>query len=81
MHKYVIRRVLLAIPVLILSSLIVFGLIHVIRRTGVIPIRGLSLWMDGQSFAALREFSPALGPQDAGAHVLGASWLLPAVAE
>src|SRR2546422_11672113 len=29
MHKYVIRRLLLAIPVLLLSSLIVFGLMRV----------------------------------------------------
>jgi peptide/nickel transport system permease protein len=29
MHKYVLRRVLLVIPVLVLSSLVVFGLMRV----------------------------------------------------
>jgi ABC-type dipeptide/oligopeptide/nickel transport system permease component len=33
MYKYVLRRVLLAVPVLVLSSLIVFGLMRVIPAT------------------------------------------------
>jgi peptide/nickel transport system permease protein len=42
MHKYVIRRLLLAIPVLLLSSLIVFGLMRVMPGDALIALMGES---------------------------------------
>src|SRR5262249_24109743 len=42
MHKYVIRRVLLAIPVLVLSSLIVFGLMRVMPGDALTALMGES---------------------------------------
>jgi peptide/nickel transport system permease protein len=42
MHKYVIRRLLLAIPVLVLSSLIVFSLMRVMPGDALIALMGES---------------------------------------
>jgi len=42
MHKYVIRRLLLAIPVLIISSLIVFGLMRVMPGDALVALMGES---------------------------------------
>jgi len=42
MHKYVIRRVLLALPVLLLSSLIVFGLMRVMPGDALTALMGES---------------------------------------
>ena len=42
MHKYVIRRLLLAIPVLVLSSLIVFGLMRVMPGDAIVALMGES---------------------------------------
>ena len=40
MYKYVLRRLLLAIPVLLLSSLIVFGLMRVMPGDALIALMG-----------------------------------------
>src|SRR6266508_6720604 len=40
MQKYVIRRLLLAIPVLVLSSLIVFGLMRVMPGDALVALMG-----------------------------------------
>ena len=40
MHKYVIRRLLLAIPVLLSSSLIVFSLMRVMPGDALIALMG-----------------------------------------
>jgi len=42
MHKYVIRHLLLAIPVLVLSSLIVFGLMRVMPGDAIVALMGES---------------------------------------
>ena len=42
MHKYVIRRLLLAVPVLLLSSLIVFGLMRVMPGAALVALMGES---------------------------------------
>src|SRR5882672_8767125 len=42
MYKYVIRRLLLAVPVLLLSSLIVFGLMRVMPGDALIALMGES---------------------------------------
>jgi peptide/nickel transport system permease protein len=42
MHKYVIRRLLLAIPVLMLSSLVVFGLMRVMPGDAIVALMGES---------------------------------------
>jgi peptide/nickel transport system permease protein len=42
MHKYVIRRLLLAIPVLLLSSLVVFGLMRVMPGDAIVALMGES---------------------------------------
>lgn len=42
MHKYVIRRLLLAIPVLLLASLIVFGLMRVMPGDALVALMGES---------------------------------------
>ena len=42
MYKYVIRRVLLALPVLLLSSLIVFGLMRVMPGDALTALMGES---------------------------------------
>src|SRR5574341_199430 len=49
MHKYVIRRLLLSVPVLLLSSLIVFGLMRV---------------MPGDALTALMAESDNVGEKD-----------------
>jgi peptide/nickel transport system permease protein len=40
MHKYVIRRLLLAVPVLVLASLIVFGLMRVMPGDALTALMG-----------------------------------------
>ena len=42
MYKYVIRRLLLAVPVLVLSSLIVFGLMRVMPGDALTALMGES---------------------------------------
>src|SRR2546429_7794756 len=42
MHKYVIRRLLFALPVLLLSSLIVFGLMRVMPGDALVALMGES---------------------------------------
>jgi ABC-type dipeptide/oligopeptide/nickel transport system permease component len=42
MYKYVIRRFLLAVPVLVLSSLIVFGLMRVMPGDALTALMGES---------------------------------------
>ena len=42
MHKYVIRRLLLSVPVLLLSSLIVFGLMRVMPGDALTALMGES---------------------------------------
>jgi peptide/nickel transport system permease protein len=55
MHKYVVRRVLLAIPVLILSSLIVFGLMRVMPGDALIALMGESGNVGEKELAKLRK--------------------------
>src|SRR3989454_5343267 len=55
MHKYVIRRLLLAIPVLLLSSLIVFGLMRVMPGDALIALMGESGNVGERELAKLRK--------------------------
>jgi peptide/nickel transport system permease protein len=55
MYKYVLRRVLLAIPVLILSSLIVFGLMRVMPGDALIALMGESGNVGEKELAKLRK--------------------------
>src|SRR5947199_769021 len=55
MHKYVIRRLLLAIPVLLLSSLIVFGLMRVMPGDALIALMGESGNVGQKELAKLRK--------------------------
>src|SRR5207237_9240680 len=55
MQKYVIRRLLLAIPVLLLSSLIVFGLMRVMPGDALIALMGESGNVGGKELAKLRK--------------------------
>src|ERR671928_2181772 len=54
MHKYVIRRLLLAIPVLLLSSLIVFGLMRVMPGDALTVLMGESGNVGTKELAKLR---------------------------
>ena len=54
MHKYVIRRLLLAIPVLLMSSLIVFGLMRVMPGDALIALMGESGNVNAKELARLR---------------------------
>src|SRR5437667_10582279 len=54
-HKYVIRRLLLAIPVLLLSSLIVFGLMRVMPGDALIALMGESGNVGQKELAKLRK--------------------------
>src|SRR5215475_4078991 len=55
MYKYVIRRLLLAIPVLLLSSLIVFGLMRVMPGDALIALMGESGNVGEKELAKLRK--------------------------
>ena len=55
MHKYVIRRLLLAVPVLVLSSLIVFGLMRVMPEDALILLMGESGNVGEKELAKLRK--------------------------
>ena len=55
MYKYVLRRVLLAIPVLILSSLIVFGLMRVMPGDALVALMGESGNVGAKELAKLRK--------------------------
>jgi peptide/nickel transport system permease protein len=55
MYKYILRRLLLAIPVLILSSLIVFGLMRVMPGDALIALMGESGNVGEKELAKLRK--------------------------
>src|SRR5256885_11432947 len=55
MHKYVIRRLLLAIPVLLLSSLIVFGLMRVMPGDALTALMAESGNVGERELRKLRE--------------------------
>ena len=55
MHRYVIRRLLLALPVLALSSLIVFGLMRVMPGDALIALMGESGNVGEKELAKLRK--------------------------
>src|SRR3989440_11331885 len=55
MHKYVIRRLLLALPVLLLSSLIVFGLMRVMPGDALVALMGESGNVGQRELAKLRK--------------------------
>ena len=55
MYKYVARRLLLAIPVLLLSSLIVFGLMRVMPGDALIALMGESGNVNAKELAKLRK--------------------------
>src|ERR671937_207029 len=54
MHKYVLRRVLLAVPVLLLSSLIVFSLMRVMPGDALVALMGESGNVGERELAKLR---------------------------
>src|SRR5437870_6748805 len=54
MYKYVVRRLLLRVPVLLLSSLIVFSLMRVMPGDALIALMGESGNVDGKQLAKLR---------------------------
>src|SRR6185503_12680356 len=54
MHRYVIRRLLLAFPVLVMSSLIVFGLMRVMPGDALIALMGESGNVGERELAKLR---------------------------
>jgi peptide/nickel transport system permease protein len=54
MHKYVLRRLLLAVPVLVLSSLIVFGLMRVMPGDALTVLMGESGNVGEKELAKLR---------------------------
>src|ERR1051325_10572088 len=55
MYRYVLRRVLLAIPVLLLSSVIVFGLMRVMPGDALIALMGESGNVGDKELAKLRK--------------------------
>jgi len=55
MYKYVIRRMLLVIPVLLLSSLVVFGLMRVMRGDALTALMGESGNVGEKELAKLRK--------------------------
>jgi peptide/nickel transport system permease protein len=55
MYKYVLRRLLLAVPVLLLSSLIVFGLMRVMPGDALIALMGESGNVGEKELAKLRK--------------------------
>src|SRR6267143_5627401 len=55
MYKYVMRRVLLAVPVLVLSSLIVFSLMRVMPGDALIALMGESGNVGEKELAKLRK--------------------------
>ena len=55
MYKYVLRRLLLAIPVLLLSSLIVFGLMRVMPGDALIALMGESGNISDKDLAKIRK--------------------------
>ena len=52
MYKYVLRRLLLAVPVLLLSSLIVFGLMRVMPGDALTVLKLLSVHEEIHVFVA-----------------------------
>ena len=58
MYKYVLRRVFLAVPVLLLSSLIVFGLMRVMPGDALTSTRPRT--RSGRSIAKCRESRPPI---------------------
>ena len=54
MHKYVIRRLLLAVPVLVLASLIVFGLMRVMPGDALTALMAESGTVSERELAKLR---------------------------
>ncbi len=55
MYKYVLRRLILAVPVLLLSSLIVFGLMRVMPGDALIALMGESGNVGQKELAKLRK--------------------------
>jgi len=55
MYKYVVRRLLLAVPVLLLSSVIVFGLMRVMPGDALIALMGESGNVGARELAKLRK--------------------------
>src|SRR2546428_14076726 len=55
MQKYVIRRLLLAVPVLLLSSLILFGLMRVMPGDALIALMGEPANVGQKELAKLRK--------------------------
>src|SRR5712692_5402777 len=55
MHKYIIRRLLLAVPVLLLSSLIVFGLMRVMPGDALTALMAESGNVGERELAKLRK--------------------------
>src|SRR3977135_1349445 len=55
MYKYVLRRLFLAIPVLLLSSMIVFGLMRVMPGDALIALMGESGNVNAKELAKLRK--------------------------
>jgi peptide/nickel transport system permease protein len=55
MYKYVLRRLLLAVPVLLLSSLIVFGLMRVMPGDALVALMGESGNVGAKELAKLRK--------------------------
>jgi peptide/nickel transport system permease protein len=55
MHKYIVRRLLLALPVLLISSLIVFGLMRVMPGDALIALMGESGNVGEKELAKLRK--------------------------
>src|SRR5229473_2930499 len=55
MYKYVLRRLLLSIPVLLLSSLIVFGLMRVMPGDALVALMGESGNVGAKELAKLRK--------------------------
>ncbi|HEY9014689.1 MAG TPA: hypothetical protein VIM84_06475, partial [Gemmatimonadales bacterium] len=55
MYKYILRRLLLAVPVLLLSSVIVFGLMRVMPGDALIALMGESGNVGERELAKLRK--------------------------
>src|SRR5262252_5814758 len=55
MHKYILRRLLLAVPVLVLSSVIVFGLMRVMPGDALTALMGESGNVSAKDLAKLRK--------------------------
>jgi ABC-type dipeptide/oligopeptide/nickel transport system permease component len=62
MHRYVVRRLLLAVPVLLLSSLIVFGLMRVMPGDALIALMGESGNVGDRSWRSSARTSGSTSP-------------------